>query len=153
MSIQGSKQPEIRFDKVDPTGLTGVSYLPKTIFVTKTVTAAGNDDFLVVPAKTFIKQVVATVLTAVNNSGTVTLGLDSDADAFITTTDFDASTAGNYAVSTGSTVAAGKAGLYLPAGDTLRIAVAGTCTEGSVAFMIEYYELGAMATRGAHLAR
>jgi len=82
---------------------------------------------------------------------TVTVGVDGDADMFITSTDFDVSTAGNWATNIGSTLADGAKGKYFAASDIARLAATGTTlTSGTVRVLFEYYEVGEMFTRGIH---
>ncbi|MGC9423774.1 hypothetical protein [Vibrio sp.] len=149
--IQGAKQPSIRFHKAGPFGFQGVSFLPKVITFSKQgIAGTENEDFLSLPAGTFITQAFIQVDTTVNNSGVVTLGVDGDPDALITSTDFDASAAGNSATNIGSTVAAGANGLFLPDGDKIRLATTGTATEGAVSGFLAYFELVAMKDEGIH---
>lgn len=151
MSQVAGLQPKIRFSKQGPYGIQGVSYAPK-VFTFKKESIAGttNDDFWVAPAGTFISRAAIFCDTTVNNSGVVTLGTDGDPDALIDATDFDASAAGNWATNIGSTTAAGANGLYLPSGDTIRLAVTGTATAGAVSGYIEYYEKASMLSDGVH---
>lgn len=140
-------QPEIRFSKVGPNADKGVSFVPKIFYFQKVVTAAGNDDFWVIPAGVYIEQIFVRVDTALDGSGTITIGKDGDPDGFINTTDFDASTAGNWATNIASATAAQAEGEYFHASDTLRIVAGGTPTEGQVSGFVKYYELGSMAER------
>ena len=139
------KQPEVRFNKTGPMSLAGVSYEPKVILIEKTVTTAtGYNDFLAVPPGTFIVEALAVVTDACSADTDVTLGTDGDPDALITATAFSTQTLGNFAKY--------STGLYLPSGDILRVTVDGTPAAGAVQFTISYYELGAMAERGAHFS-
>ena len=151
MSLQNGTQPEIRFHKVGPNSLAGISYVPKTIaFKKHSIAGTSADDFWVAPAGVFVTQACMRVETALDGSGTVALGLDGDPDALITTTDFDASTTGAAASNIGSTLAVGAVGLYLNAGDTLRLTVGGTPTVGAVSGVITYWEMEAIESRGYH---
>lgn len=153
MPVQGARQPKVRFHGVGPMSFQGVSFLPKVVtFSKEAIAGAENEDFFVVPAKTFIAQAFIQVDTTVNNSGVVTLGTDGDPDALINATDFDASAAGNSATNIGSGTAAGAAGLWLNAGDTLRLATTGTATAGAVSGFLVYYELAAMKNEGIHFS-
>lgn len=137
------KQPEIRFNMQGPMSLDGVSFAPKVIFVEKIITTAiENNDFIAMPAGTFITEALAVVTDACDANTEVTLGTDGTPDALITTTAFSVETVGNSAKF--------STGLYLPSGDTLRIAVGGTPVAGAVRFVISYFELVAMAERGKH---
>ena len=144
-------QPTIRFNKAGPYAFEGISFLPKIVTFEKTgITGAENEDFLTLPAKTFIAQAFIQVDTTVNNSGVVTLGTDGNPDALIDATDFDVSAAGNSATNIGSATATGANGLFLNAGDTLRLATTGTATAGAVSGFIVYYELANMLDEGIH---
>lgn len=146
-----SKQPTIRFSKAGPYGLEGLSFAPKVITFSKTGIAGTEDeDFWVAPAGTFIAQAFITVDTSVTNSGVVTLGTDGDPEALIASTDFDASTIGNYATNIGSTNATNPEGLFLNAGDTIRLATTGTADAGAVSGFLVYYEVDAMLGVGVH---
>lgn len=142
-------QPEARFSKVGPHSIAGVSFLPKVFYFEKDITGAENDDFWTIPAYTFVEEVFVRIETALDGSGTVTIGKDSDPDGFVDTTSFDTSTAGNWFSSLGSTVAQAL-GEYFHASDKFRIAVGGTPTEGKISGFVRFYELGQMAARGIH---
>lgn len=151
MSQQSGVQPEIRFHRVGPNAIEGVSFLPKVMhFKKESISGTSNNDFFVAPAGTFVQQVVVRADTALDGSGTVTIGTDGDPDGFIDTTGFDASSAGNWATNIGTTTAFGG-GTYLHAGDTLRLAVGGTPTVGAISGFLVYYELEAMEDRGFHI--
>ena len=144
MAIQPGHQPEIRFHSVGPNSLAGVSFLPKSILIRKTVTTASeNDDFLTVPAQTFITNVYA-VCTSGSGNGTtqVSLGQDGSTVSLIAYTNFDMQTTGN---STSF-----NSGLFLNAGDTLRITVNGTPAASECVFVLSYLEVAAMQARGFH---
>ena len=146
-----AKQPSIRFNAGGPYAMSGVSFLPKIITFQKTgIAGTENDDFVTFPVKTYIAQAFMEVDVAVTNSGVVTLGTDGDADALINATDFDAGTIGNSASNIGSATAAGAVGLFLNAGDTIRLATTGTADAGEVSGFIVYYELSAMLEEGIH---
>jgi len=150
MSVK-AKQPSIRFDKGGPYAFTGVSHLPKIINFEKTaISGAENEDFVILPAGTFISLAVLRCDTTVNNSGTVTLGTDGDPDALVDATDFNASAAGNWATNIGSATADAANGLYLAAADTIRLAIGGTATAGAVSGFIVYYEMDSMEDGGIH---
>ena len=151
MSQQKGKQPEIRFSKYGPNSIEGIAYVPKVMFLKKTgISGTSNDDFFVAPAGVFVQQAMLRIDTELDGSGTVELGVDGNPDALIDQTDLDASTAGNWATNIGSTTATGANGLYLHAGDTLRLAVGGTPTQGALSGFIQYFELEAMESRGEH---
>lgn len=143
---QQAGQPEIRFSKVGPNSVVGISFEPKIFYFQKAITGAENDDFWQVPAGAYIEQVFVRCDTALDGSGTVTIGKDGDPDGFVDTTSFDASSAGNYFTNVGSTVAQ-AAGEYFAAADLFRIAVGGTPTVGQVSGFVKYYELDAMEPR------
>jgi hypothetical protein len=151
MSIVNGKQPSVRFNLAGPFAMAGVSYLPKVLTFSKTgIAGTENEDFITLPAGTFIAQAFLQVDTAVNNTGVVTLGTDGAADGLINATDFDASTDGNWATNIGSATATYANGLYLHAADTLRLATTGTADEGAVSGFIVYYETAAMNEDGIH---
>lgn len=148
-----AKQPEVRFNKAGPFSNEGIAFVPKTIVVEKTATGTTNDDFFLIPAGSFVSRVVATVITALNGTPVVEFGVDGNPDMFIDATDFDASTAGNWATNIGSATAAGANGMYFAAADNLRVAVSGSgVSSGKVRFLVEYYELAAMADRIVHFS-
>jgi len=151
MSVKAN-QPSIRFDKGGPYAFTGVSHLPKIINFKKTgISGTENEDFVILPAGTFISQAVLRCDTTVNNSGVVTLGTDGDPDALVDNTDFGTGTAaGVWASNIGSATSAAKTGLYLPSGDTIRLATSGDATAGAVSGFIVYFELDAMENNGIH---
>lgn len=142
MSIVAS-QPEIRFNTAGPNGMEGISYLPKTIAIRKTVTTTvENDDFMTVPAGTYVVQATAVVLDAGDANTEVTLGTDGTPDQFITTTALNMQTVGNAAV--------WNTGAYFAAADVLRVAVGGTPVSAVVEFTLTYFELAAMLAQGVH---
>lgn len=149
MAQQKGKQPEVRFSKVGPNSIQGVSFLPKVFFFEKDINGAEDDDFWQAPAGVYIRQAFIRCETALDGSGTVTLGTDGNPDGFVDTTGFDASGAGNTGTNLGSTTAF-KSGTYLAAADTIRLVVGGTPTVGKVSGFFEYFELDAMQTRGIH---
>lgn len=151
MSLVQGKQPVIRFDVAGPFGFQGISFEPKVIVFRKdAITGASNNDFWVAPAGTYISQAFLRCDEALNaTNAAVTLGTDGSADALINATDFDCTTAGNWASSFSSTT--NMAGLYLDSGDTIRLAIAGAGnTTGEVSGFIVYYEFDAMKTDGIH---
>lgn len=148
-----SKQPSIRFDLAGPFAKAGVSYLPKVLaFEKKGIAGTAFDDFVTLPAGTFITQAFLRVDTTVNNSGVVTLGVDGNPDALIDATDFDAGAVGNMATNIGSATAEGANGLYLPAGDTIRLAHTGTATTGAVSGFLVYFEMASIVDEGVHFS-
>jgi len=151
MGLKQEKQPEIRFDKVGPNSLAGISYVPKVIaFKKESISGTSNDDFWAAPAGTFITCALVRIDALLDGSGVITLGTDGDADALIDATDLDTSTVGNSASNIGSTTAAGAVGLYLKDGDNIRLAVTGSPTVGAVSGVIIYYEMEAIEDRGFH---
>lgn len=150
MSVQVS-QPEVRFSKAGPNGQQGISYVEKVLaFKKESISGTSNNDFWVAPAGVFITQAFLRVDTGVDGSGTVELGTDSNADALIDTADYTEATAGNYATNIGSSNADNPEGLYLDAGDTIRLTVGGTPTVGAVSGFIKYFEVDAMLSQGVH---
>jgi hypothetical protein len=138
-------QPSIRFSNAGPFGPQGLSLLPKVITIDKVVTTVEEtDDFLVVPAGTFIARAFAFCVNACDANTEVTLGTDGSPDALFTTTAFSVETVGNFAVF--------STGLYLPSGDTLRLTVGGTAAEGQVRFVLETYEIPAMYEQVSHFS-
>jgi hypothetical protein len=80
----------------------------------------------------------------------VTLGTDGTADALIDATDFDPLTLNASASNIGSATSVGAVGLYLAAGDNIRLTVTGAPTVGAVSGCIIYFEMEAMIDRGVH---
>lgn len=142
MSLVLGTQPSLRFSAAGPFGIQGVSYEPKVVLVEKAVTTTSTDDFLVVPAGTYLSEVIAVCTDACSADTEVTLGTDGNADEFITTTAFSVETLYNSAHFT--------TGYYFGAADTLRVSVGGTVAAGAVKFALVFYELGAMSEQGAH---
>lgn len=146
-------QPINRFDLAGPFSKDGVAFAPKVLSFKKTgIAGAENEDFVQLPAGTFIAQAFLRCDTIVNNSGVVTLGTDGDPDALINGTDFSGAAVGNHATNIGSATALGANGLYLPDGDTIRLATTGTATQGAVSGFIVYYELASMVGDGIHFS-
>jgi hypothetical protein len=138
-------QPEIRFNKAGPFSFEGVTFPPKTITIKKTVgTQAENEDFWSAPAGTFITRAYAMCMNGSGNTTTqVCLGQDGATTSLITYTNFAMQTAGTFTSYSG--------GLYLPAGDMLRITVNGTPAASTAYFVIEYFDMAAMYARGVHI--
>jgi hypothetical protein len=149
MSLQGG-QPSVRFNLAGPFGQEGVSFLPKIATVKLAVAAAGNYDFMTMPAGTFVAEVIAHVAVALDGTPTVNVGTDANSDAFIDTLDFDATTVNTTLSSAASTNANSPNGLYLAAADTLRIAVGGTPTTGEVHLLVKWYEMDSMFAEPLH---
>jgi hypothetical protein len=150
MALVQGKQPSVRFDASGPFGFQGVSFVPKVItFKKDAISGTSNNDFWVAPAGTFIAQVGVRCETLLDGSGTVQIGTDGNPDAFVDSTGFDASTTASFGTNIGTTVAAAS-GLYLPAGDTIRLEIGGTPTVGAVSGFIVYYEVGSMVDEGLH---
>lgn len=149
MAQQKGKQPEVRFSKVGPNSIQGVSFLPKMFYFEKDITGAEDDDFWLAPAGVYIRQAFMRIETALDGSGLVTIGTDGNPDGFVDTTGFDTGTIGNVGTNVGSTTAF-AAGVYLDAADTIRLAITGTPTVGKISGFLEYFELNAMQTRGIH---
>lgn len=141
MSVQKG-QPEVRFSKAGPWSKEGVSLVPKVLSFKKTaISGTSNNDFWVAPAGVLITRADVRIDVALDGSGTVELGTDGNPDALIDTTGLDTSTIGNWATNIGSASAAAANGLYLEAGDTIRLAIGGTPTVGAVSGIIQYFEL------------
>jgi len=151
--IQG--QPRVRYaEHFNPGDIAALSFEPKVITIEKDLSGgAENWDFWSAPAGTFIQQVFAYVVeAAVGATPTVELGLDGNADEFIDTSDFDLSTAGNWATNIGSTVATSPNGKFLPTGDVMRMTITGTnLSAGKVRAVISYFEVEDMFDRGIHI--
>lgn len=148
---QQTGQPEVRFTKAGPFGREGLSYVEKVLaFKKENISGTSNDDFWQAPAGTVITQAVIRCETALDGTPTVTLGTDGDPDALINSTDFDATSAGNWATNLGSGTAAGANGLYLDAGDAIRLAIGGSPTQGAVEGYIKYMELDSVKEQGFH---
>lgn len=142
-------QPSIRFNGAGPFGFQGIAFVPKVVTFRKAAIAGTTtDDFYVAPAGCYILDAFIRADIAVNNSGTVTLGTDGDPDALITTTGFSCGTTGNFAHSLSSTLT--NTGLYMNAGDTIRLACAGTATTGGVSGFLVIFEVSDMISDGVH---
>lgn len=150
MGLVQNKQPSIRFDLAGPYGFQGVSWVRKSINGTLLVTQAGNIDFWAAPVDVFIVDAFLAVETVLDGTGTLTLGTDGNADALVDDLDWDPTGAGAFISMRGSATADNEDGLYLPAGDNLRLTAGGTPTQGEVRFVIEYYELADMFNQGEH---
>lgn len=145
MAIQPGTQPEIRFHKVGPNSLAGVSYVPKSILVKKTWgTQTETDDFMSLPPMSFIVHAYAVCTLGTGNANVqVSLGQDGSANSLIPYTNFTCQTTGQSYQFTN--------GLYLVDGDILRITIGGTgAAAGSALFLIQYFEFNAMQARGSH---
>ena len=151
MALVQNKQPETRFNLAGPMGIQGISFLPKVVtFFKDAISGTSDNDFWVAPPGTFIAQAFIRAHTALDGSGTATLGTDGNPDALIDSTDFTPTTIGNSASNIGSATAVGAIGLYLKDGDTIRLAICGSPTVGALSGFLVYYEMGAMINRGKH---
>lgn len=141
-------QPKIRFaGHFNPGDIAGLSYVPKTIAVEKSLSGSQAENIISLPAKTFIKSVIGVVTeTSASTDATILVGLDGNTDAFITGTALTADTVGNFAVF--------STGYFLAASDILALEVTGhTVTNGEVKIVIEYLELAEMfQTGGVHVS-
>jgi hypothetical protein len=150
MALVQGKQPSVRFSSEGPFGFEGISFVPKVItFKKDAISGTSDNDFWAAPAGTYILQVGVRCDTLLDGSGTVQLGTDGNPDAFVDTTGFDASTTASFGTNIGTTVAAAS-GLYLPAGDNIRLEIGGTPTVGAVSGFIVYFEADAMVNEGVH---
>jgi hypothetical protein len=150
MAVQKG-QPTVRFSKAGPFSREGVSPVPKVVTFKKTaISGTSNDDFWVAPAGVFVSHAFIRADVELDGTPTVELGLDGDADELIDTTDFDATTAGNWACSLGSGTADGARGVYLEAGDTIRLAIGGAPTQGELSGYIMYFEMDDILDDGVH---
>jgi hypothetical protein len=150
MSIY-SGQPKVRHNQKGPFSDDGLCYVPKVLtFKKDAISGTSNNDFWVAPTGVFIQIAGMRVVTALDGTPVVTLGTDGNPDALIDATDFDATTIGNSASNIGSATAVGAIGLYLNAGDTIRLAITGSPTVGEVQGFIQYVEMDAMAAEGIH---
>lgn len=146
-----AKQPEMRHNKQGPFSDDGVCYLPKVLtFKKDNISGTSNNDFWTAPTGVLISRAFLRIDTGLDGSGTAELGTDSNIDALIDTSDYTETTAGNYSTNIGSTNADNPEGLYLDAGDTIRLTIAGSPTVGAVSGFIEYYELDSMMDQGVH---
>lgn len=135
-------QPEIRFNVAGPFGMQGVSFVPKTIVIDKTITTAeGNEDVMSVPAGTFIGDVYAYAVDGVANTTTeVSLGSTTSTQALLSA--FSPQNDGD-ATHTST-------GLFFSAAGKLRLTIGGTAAAGKVRIVLSYFEIAAMAERGVH---
>ncbi len=147
-----ANQPEVRNNKQGPFSDDGICYLPKILtFKKDNISGTSDNDFWTAPTGVFIQIACIRAVVELDGAPTVQLGTDSNPDALIDSTDFDCTTAGNSASNLGSATAVGAVGLYLDAGDVLRLEVAGTTiTQGHVEGFIQYVEMDAIAEQGIH---
>ena len=146
-----SGQPQVRHSEAGPFSDDGLSFLPKILtFKKEGISGTSDNDFWVAPTGVFIQMAGMRVVTALDGTPTVELGTDGNPDALIDTTGFDATTIGNSGSNIGSATAVGAIGLYLDAGDTMRLAIGGSPTVGAVEGFIQYVEMDAMQAAGFH---
>lgn len=143
-------QPKIRFSLAGPYSNEGLSFGPKVItFHKDAIYHTSTDDFVELPAGTFIAQAFIEADVAINQTATCTLGVDGDPNALIS--DFDPTTQYNWGSNIGSTTnTTASQGFYLSAADTLRLAISTTGTVGEVSGFIVYYELKNMLSELTH---
>jgi hypothetical protein len=146
-----AKQPEVRHNKQGPFSDDGICYLPKVLtFKKDNISGTSNNDFWTAPTGVLISRAFLRMDIGMDGSGTAELGTDSNIDALIDTSDYVETTAGNNSTNIGSTNADNPEGLYLDAGDVIRLTIAGSPTVGAVSGFIEYYELDSMMEQGVH---
>lgn len=132
-------QPKVRFaGHFNPGDIAGLSYVPKTIAVEKTLSGSAAENIISMPALSFLKSVVAVVTeTSASTDAAISVGVDGNTDAFITATDLTADTVGNFAVF--------STGYFFTQADNLALEVTGhTVTNGEVKVIVEYFELAEM---------
>ena len=147
-----AKQPAVRHNKQGPFSDDGVSFVPKILaFKKDAISGTSDNDFWTAPTGVFIQIACIRAVVGLDGAPTVQLGTDGNPDALIDATDFDSTVAGASASNLGSATAVGAVGLYLNAGDVLRLEVAGTTiTQGHVEGFIQYVEMDAIAEAGFH---
>lgn len=139
--------PKLRFDaNRNSESIQGVSIMPIAKMVKLTVTGDENVDFMLAPENCWVDRVIAWTVTALSQ-GTVELGTDGNPDALIDSADYDETTGDTVATNRGSSNADSPNGLFLAAGDQLRITVSGTDDGNEAAefrFLIIYYPFNIM---------
>ena len=141
MSVK-QNAPKVRFDKGGPYAHAGVSFVPKVVtFKKKGISGTANHDFFIMPAGTLLTRAFLRCDKVVDE-GTVTLGTSGGADSIINATDFSGETVGNSKLF--------NTGVYFHNGATIRLASAGTATEGDVSGFLEYYEVPSMLNDITH---
>ena len=146
-------QPTVRFKRVhapewgDGVIDEGVGYLPKIKWFEFTTSGSGYNDFLFVPAGTYIEEAVLLVSEALDTGALLDLGTDGNPDALIDNTDVTEDAEG--AVDSSTTA---PAGLYFSADDTLRLTVTNDTDQGTVYVMLKMWNFTEMnlAAQGAH---
>ena len=134
-------QPRLQVEAVHGGELSmdGQVYIPLTRTFEVTVTEAETIVAWKIPAGTFVKQAIAQIETALNGSGTVELGVDSNLDEFIDGADWVETNADAWATNLGSSNADQPNGKYYPTGGDMKVTIGGAPTAGKVRFVVEYY--------------
>lgn len=144
-------QPTVRHKKVhapewgDGVIDEGVGYLPKVLWFKFNTSGSGYNDFLYVPAGTYIEEAVLFVKEALDTGALLDLGTDGDEDALIDNTDITEDAEG---MADSSTTA--PMGLYFDAEDMLRLTVSNDCTQGVVYLKLTWWQFTEMIAQGEH---
>lgn len=145
MAIQ-STQPSIRFSKVQPEGMAGISFAPKIFTVELDVGSTGVIEVCRVPAGTIVFRADAWVVEALD-TGTVELGSTGDADGLIDTADYTETSLNAHATNVGS-AAATPEGIFFPTASrivaTVSSSTGGGIASGLIRFVIQSLEMGNM---------
>ena len=144
-------QPTVRFKRVhapdwgDGVVDEGISFLVKILWYEFETSGSGYNDFLFVPAGTYIDEAVLIITEGLDTGALLDLGTDGNDDALIDNTDVTEDAAG---VADSSTTA--LAGLYFSADDYLRLTVTNDTTGGAGYVMLKTFNITEMVAQGSH---
>jgi hypothetical protein len=144
-------QPTIRHKRVhapewgDGVVDEGVSFLPKVLWFEFTTAGSGYDDFLYVPAGTYIEEAVLVITEALDTGALLDLGTDGNDDALIDNTDITEDAVG---VADSSTTA--PMGVYFEDEDLLRLTVTNDTDQGTVLLKLTWWQVAEMTNQGYH---
>lgn len=144
-------QPTIRHKRVhapewgDGVIDEGVSFLPKVLWFEFTTAGSGYDDFLYVPAGTYIEEAVLIITEALDTGALLDLGTDGNDDALIDNGDITEDAVG---VADSSTTA--PMGMYFEAEDLLRLTVTNDTVQGTVLLKLTWWQVAEMTNQGYH---
>jgi hypothetical protein len=127
--------------------MKGQAYVEQCLFFQVQVTSgSGYVDFWYAPPGTWITEVLAQIDVALD-AGTVEIGQDGSQASLIGNAEWTATTINQYASSKQTTA---PDGLFLPAGDILRVTVGGAATLGTVRILVKFFNFDEMETQGFH---
>jgi len=144
-------QPTIRFKKIhapawgDGVVDEGVSFEPKVLWFEFTTAGSGYEDFLYVPAGTYIEEAVLFITEALDTGALLDLGTDGNEDALIDNGDVTVDAVG---VADSSTTAA--MGMYFEDEDYLRLTVTNDTDQGTVLLKLTWWQIAEMTAQGYH---